>query len=121
MAKQSLKTAETDALRICMIQRDLTVKNLATDCGIAPITLSNQISKNFPSLRLRLIVEDVLKIPIWSSVNEFEHRQKIILQYGFNPVVLSMAKLRQKAANFKIKGRSKCRRKQQFITLLCEK
>ncbi len=118
VVNQSLKTAETDALRICMIQRGLTVEKLAADCGVAPITLRNQIAKNFPSLRLRLVVEGVLNLAIWSGAAGLQVRQQLISNCGFDPFVLSASDLQRHVSGFKIRGRSKDRTKRALIALL---
>jgi hypothetical protein len=114
----SLKTTETDALKILMIQRALTIEKLADDCGVKRVTMSNQIAKNFPSLCLRLVVEDVLKLPIWSSVAEFESRQLLATKCGYDPFALSTMELRQRITKLKIRGRSKNRRKGNLIDLI---
>ena len=118
MANASLKTAETDRLRICMIQRALTVKKLAAACDVKRITLSNQVAKNFPSLRLRLVVESVLKVPIWSSAADFVRRQQLISSCGFDPFLLPLVDLQQHVAGFKIRGRGKDHRRLALIGLL---
>jgi hypothetical protein len=64
MANASLKSVQVDALKIKMIERTLTVDSMAAACGVKAITLSNQIAKNFPSRRLRLVVEGVLNLPL---------------------------------------------------------
>jgi hypothetical protein len=101
-----------------MIQRALTVEKLADDCGVQRVTLSNQIAKNFPSLRFRLVVEDVLKMSIWSSVAEFESRQSLAAKCGYDPFVLSTTELRHYITKLKIRGRSKNRRKDNLIGLI---
>jgi hypothetical protein len=103
-----------------MIQRSLTVEKLASDCGVKPITLSNQIAKNFPSRRLRLIVETVLNLPIWSSAAEFESRRLLISRCGFNPFTLTTTELQQRVAGFKIRWRSKNKTRSALIDLLAK-
>ena len=116
--KATLKATEIDALKITMIQRALTVERLANDCGVKLTTMSNQITKNFPSLRLRLVVEDVLTIPIWSNVAEFQDRRALATRCGYDPFVLSITELRQRITKLKIRGRSKNRHKGNLINLI---
>jgi hypothetical protein len=42
--KLSLKTTETDAVRVLMIQRALSVQSLAVACGVTAQTMANQIA-----------------------------------------------------------------------------
>jgi hypothetical protein len=114
----SLKTIETDALTICMIQRGLTVEQFAADCGVKRTSMSNQIAKNFPSTRLRLVVEGILNLAIWSSQAEFESRQRLAGCIGFDPFVLTMPELRQRSAVFYLQGRRKATRKADLIRLI---
>ena len=101
-----------------MIQRGLSVEKLSEVCGVKKITLSNQIAKNFPSRRLRQVVETVLNLSIWSNQDEFVTRQQLTSRCGFNPFVLTAPKLRQRIAELKLRGRSKARRKDAMIELL---
>jgi hypothetical protein len=101
-----------------MIQRGLTVEKLAAACGIKKITLANQIAKNFLSRRLRLIVEKFFNRPIWSGSAEFERRQHLASRCGFDVFVLTLPELRQQVSSLKIRGRSKARRKSDFIILI---
>jgi hypothetical protein len=118
MANASLKSVQVDALKIKMIERALTVDSLAAALGVVSITLSNQIAKNFPSARLRLIVENVLGLPLWSSQAQFDSRQQLARQCGFDPFVIHETKLRRHVAALKLRGRSRARRKTALIALL---
>ena len=118
MASPSLKTAETDALKIYMIQRAVSVEMLAKKCGVSVVTMRNQIAKNFPSLRLRLVVEDVLSNPFWTDISEFESRQRLSSWLGIDPFVLSVPELRKKISQMKIRGRSASRKREVLIGLL---
>ena len=91
MAKMSLNSTETHGLKVLMAQRELSVSALAVSCDVESVTLSNQLSKNFPSQRLRLIVEHVLKLPIWSTSADFSVRQHLIACCGFDPYQLTAA------------------------------
>ena len=114
----SQKTPQTDALRILMIQRSLSVEDLAGKCGLEAATLRNQIAANFTSRRLRLVVEGFLGASIWSGVEDFEFRQKFTAQCGFDPFTLSVPGLRQKISALKIRGRSRSRKKPVLIEML---
>jgi hypothetical protein len=118
MAFASLKTVETDTLRYWMIRRALTVETLAENCGVKRITLSNQIAKNFPSRRLRLIVEGVLMLPLWSSEAAFKARQCLASRCYFDPFVFTTSQLQQRCSTLKIRGRSKDKRKASLIALI---
>jgi len=101
-----------------MIERELTAQRLAIVCGVKKTTMSNQIAKNFPSLRLRLIVESVLNLPIWSSQAEFDKQRQLTSRCGFNPFVLTAPELRQRIRGLKLRGRSKAKRKDDLIGLM---
>jgi hypothetical protein len=116
--KASLKATQTDALKICMIQRGLTVESLALAGGVKQITISNQIAKSFPSRRLRLVMEGVLNLPIWSNMAAFESRQQLASRCGFDPFVLTAWELQQRSAALKIRGRSKSRCRAALIGLI---
>lgn len=120
MANTSLKTAETDALKICMIQRGLTVESLAADCGVKTVTFSNQIAKNFPSRHLRAVVEQKLQTCIWSPPEEFAARGQFVSRNGFDPFVLSVPELQQAARKLKLKGRSRSKRRRAIVALLLQ-
>lgn len=115
---QSLKTAETDALKILMIQRAITTATLAAKSGVSEATLRNQIANNFPSSRLRFVIEAVLNIPIWSSITEFESRIKLAAHCGFDPFIVSVPRIQKALADLKIRGRSNSRKKGALIKLL---
>jgi hypothetical protein len=116
--KQSLKSVEVDALKIKMIERALTLDSLAAACGVKSVTLANQIAKSFPSRRLRLVAENALNHPLWSSPAEFENRQQLARQLGFDPFVIHETKLRRAVVALKLRGRSRARRKAALIVLL---
>jgi hypothetical protein len=119
MANMSLKSTETHGLKVLMAQRELSVSALAASCGVESVTLSNQISKNFPSQRLRLTVEHALKLPIWSTSADFASRQNLIACCGFDPYRLTAEQLYQYLTELKIRGRSTCcRRRHELIALL---
>ena len=114
----SLKSVEVDALKIKMIERALTVDSLAAACGVKSITLSNQIAKSFPSRRLRLMVEKVLNLPLWSSQAEFAGRNELVRRCGFDPFAMNETQLRHRVSALKLRGRSRNRRKAGLIVLL---
>ena len=102
-----------------MIDRDMKVEALAKLAGIKAETMSNQLAANFPSRRLRTVVEHVLKLPIWSTVDEFISRQALINRCGFDPFTITTGQLYQRLAALKIRGRAKCgRRREELIALL---
>lgn len=114
----SLKTVQTDALKIRMIQLSLTVEAFAEKCGVSIVTMRNQISQNFPSRRLRLVAEGVLKLAIWTTNADFERRQQLSSWLGIDPFVLSVPELRKKVSQLKIRGRAQARRRPNLIALL---
>ena len=116
--KASLKTTETDGLKIILLQRGLTVEGLAKDCGVKEITLRNQLAGNFQSRRMRLVIEGVLTTPIWSSVDSFESRQRLTSRCGFDPFMLTASQLQKRCAGMKLRGRSLDRRKSALISLV---
>jgi lambda repressor-like predicted transcriptional regulator len=118
MPKPSQKTVETDALRIHLIQRGITVESLALACGLKRTTMSNAIAENVPGRRLRIVLEDVLKLPLWSSLADFEARQQLARLCGYNPALISLIELRQRVSTLKLRGRSRARRKTDLIALL---
>jgi hypothetical protein len=81
-------------------------------------TISNQIAKNFPSRRLRLLVESVLEQPIWSTWTDFEARQRLARNCGFDPFTATMPQLKFAASALKLRGRSRDRHKAKLIALL---
>lgn len=118
MPQPSVKTAETDTLRIFMISRGISVEKLAAKCGVKIITIRDAISQNFPTRHLRLVVETALKICIWSDPVEFQERQALAARCGFDPFLLSVPEIKEKLGTLKIRGRSKPRRKAQLIDFL---
>lgn len=101
-----------------MIQRVLSVECLAEKCGIAVVTLRNQMALNFPSRRLRMVVEDVLGLPIWTTLVKFDSRQKLSALCGFDPLTASVPELRKKLSALKIRGRSGSHKKGVLIQML---
>jgi hypothetical protein len=116
--KHSLKTAETDALKIALLSRGISVSGLADSVGLKTVTIQNEFSKNFPSRRLRMLVESVLGIPIWTSGADFERRRSLTKKLGFNPFTTSMSGLRQEARRRKLPGRSLSKSREDLIHLL---
>jgi hypothetical protein len=114
----SLKTVETDLLRILLIRHGLSSEQLAVACGVQKITIFNEMAKNFPSLRLRLVVETVLEQAIWSSQAEFDARRHLAQRLGFDAFTIPDWQLRQRVSALKLRGRSKARRKGELIALL---
>jgi hypothetical protein len=101
-----------------MLQRGLTVEALAADCGVKPVTISNQVAKNFPSRHLRAVVEQKLQACIWSPPEEFAARGQFVSRNGFDPFVLSVPDLQKAARKLKLKGRSRSKRRTDIIALL---
>lgn len=114
----SQKTVETDALKIHMIQRGITVADLARACGLKRTTMSNAIAENVPCRRTRIVVEDALKTSFWSTLAEFKARQQLALLCGYNPALISLIELRQRVSALKLRGRSRARRKDDLIALM---
>lgn len=101
-----------------MIQRGLTIEHLAAACGVKRVTMSDQIARNFPSRRLRLVAESLLNQPIWSNQADFEARQHLAQRCGLDPFAATVPKLRQLVTVLKLRGRSRHKRKAALIALL---
>lgn len=102
-----------------MAQRGLTVAALAALCGVASVSLSNQLSNNFAgSRRLRIIVENVLGRPFWSSAAEFKARQRLIERCSFDPETKTAAELSKYLTMHKIRRSKAGRRRKELIALL---
>jgi transcriptional regulator with XRE-family HTH domain len=117
MAFASLKKPETETLKILMIERCLTPTALAEKCGMTRSTISNQIAKNVPSRRLRLLLESVFDQTIWSTQADFEARKQLCQQCGFDPFTAHKTQLQRIVATLKLRGRS-ARLKAKLIALL---
>jgi hypothetical protein len=113
------KSAATHALKIIMVQRELSVSSLATSCGVKPQTLSNQFVNSFRSRHLRIVVENFLGQAFWSTPEEVEVRRRLIARCGDDPYQMTAAQLYQYLGVLKIRGRSKCvRRRKDLIAFL---
>jgi hypothetical protein len=116
----SFKTNETVSLKILMIQRAVTAEQLADRCGVKKITIYDQTAKNFPSRRLRLLVESALDQPFWSSPVDFAARRQLAATWGFDPFTVPAARLREFAAELKLRGRSAARRRSDLTAMIQE-
>jgi len=101
-----------------MIIRNLGIAALAEACGVSSTSLSDQFSKDFPSRRLRLVIETVIGMPIWSSREEFDARQALAQRCGFDPFTVPESKVRKYAAGLRVHGLRSHRRKASLISLL---
>lgn len=101
-----------------MIRDGLTVENLASACGVTVRTFRNQLSGNFPSRRLRIVLETVTRLDLWSTLAELEARQALISGLGFNPFTLPTRQLWLRLSILKVKGRSSDRSRPAMIRLL---
>jgi hypothetical protein len=108
--RHSLKTTETDAVRVLMIQRAISVQSLAVACGVTGRTMANQIAANFPSRRLRNVVESIFGVAIWTAPDDFERRKSLVERSGINPFVMDVPTIQRHATAFKIVGRHNRRR-----------
>ena len=104
-------------VRVLMIQRAISVKSLAESCGVTARTMANQIAANFPSRRLRGVVETILGVAIWSAPDDFARRQSVARRLGVNLAAASRTALQRHAAGLKISGRAN-RRRTNLISLL---
>jgi len=118
MVTASLKADQLDALRIEMIIRNLRMDALAAACGVTRPSLSSQFTANFPSRRMRLVVETVMGMPFWSSREEFGARQTLAQHCGFDPFTVPAAKVREYAARLKVRGMRYNRSKPKLIAML---
>jgi hypothetical protein len=119
MASQSLKSNEARSLKIFMVQRGLTVAGVAASCGVKRVTLSNQLTKNFPSRHFRIVIENVLDKAFWSTPAELDERRQLIARCGFDPYLMTAEQIYQYLGVLKIRGRSKCvRRRKELIAFL---
>jgi hypothetical protein len=116
----SLKLSETVSVKVILLERGLTIEGLAKDCKISARSFRNQVAANFPSLRLRLVLEQVLALPIWSSPEDFNARRELIARCGFDPYRLTTTQLYKYLAVIKIRGRSKTSRTRKELTALLQ-
>jgi hypothetical protein len=79
--------------------------------------MANQIAANFPSRRLRGVVETVLGEAIWTEPDDFARRQSLVKRTGMNPSVMSVPEIQRRVAALKIPGRSN-RRRTNLISLI---
>jgi AraC-like DNA-binding protein len=114
----SLKLSETVSVKVILLERGLTVESLAADCRISARSFRNQVAANFPSLRLRLVLEQVLALPIWSTLEDFNSRKELIARCGFDPLRRTTTQLYNYLAVKKIRGRSKTARTRKELTEL---
>jgi len=102
-----------------MAERGLTVAALAALCEVESVSLSNQLSNNFAgSRRLRIIVENVLGRPFWSSAAEFKARQQLIERCSFDPETKTAAELSKFLTIRKIRRSNSGRRRADLLALL---
>jgi hypothetical protein len=114
------KSAEISILKIAIIRKGLTMETLARGCGVNYSTFRTELSKNMPSKRLRIVIEHVLKTPIWSGSDDFNRRQKLIEHCGFDAYQMSADQLYQYLTVLKIRGRSKGGRRRAALIALLE-
>lgn len=91
--RKALKSTEVDLLRIVMIKRGLSLRDLARMTGFSVEGLSTAFSMSFPCLRSRVRVEAALDLPLWSSSEQFAARRCCEARFGIDPVVATAAAL----------------------------
>ena len=114
----SLKAPQTDTLRIEMIRRGLSVDGLAALSGISVESMANQLAGNFPSRRMRLVVEKVLNMPMWSGADEFNSRLEFERSAGRDLILLTVPEMKCWAKELKIPRRYKATSRSSLISLL---
>ena len=84
----------TRSLLIQMISEGVNQRQLADRCGVDIRLIQNQLASNFPSQRARFRVENALKIPIWSTLEEFKRAAEIAQLFGFDPRLANFSTLK---------------------------
>jgi hypothetical protein len=101
------RSSETDALRILLIQRGMNTVGLARLAGFSRGGMSAAIAKSFPHLPARWRVERALGyVPIWSSPKTVRLRRECSERLGFDPFLLNIHELRERARRLPIRGPS---------------
>jgi hypothetical protein len=118
MGMTAPKSAETDALKLLLQERQGSIDSLAAAAGVKAVTLRKQISANFPRRRLRLVLEAVLDTPIWSAQKDFVRRKYLKARLDFDPFTIPVRQLRQYVGGLKISERSQNRTRQKLVRLL---
>lgn len=76
-------------LRIEMIKRGLSMRDLARMTGFSLEGLSTAFSARFPCHRSRARVEKAIGLPLWSSSEEFSVRRRCEAFLGLDPDLAS--------------------------------
>lgn len=94
-----LRSVETDAVRIALIEEGLDVRALAIASGLKPCSLSSALSKDFPDALTRFKVEAGFqhRRPIWSNIKTLEQRRRCLEKFGFDPYLVGVRRLRSLA------------------------
>ena len=62
------------------------------------------MAEDFPCLKLRLLIEDTLGLPIWTDAAEFESRRLLTARFGADPFLLNVPELQGRMLKLKIPG-----------------
>jgi hypothetical protein len=94
------------ALRIALIQRGLTVRQVAQVISQTPGGLSSMITRGVDSQRTRDAIEAALgyRHPIWSSSGALAARKRCVSLLGFDPMLASLEDLRRHAGTLGIQA-----------------
>ena len=114
---EAAKKARPD-LNLIFKRRGLSRAAVASRAGIKRTTLRQQLAKGFPRQRLRLVMEAIADVPIWSAENDFLRRKALRLRLHFDPYTVPANQLRRQIPGLQLKGwRGKWKRS-QIIELL---
>ena len=93
------RSAECAEARVALIRLGVTHSELAARLGVAPNTLSNWLTKDFPGESPRWRFEAALnyEAPIWSRPRDLRLRRQCQAALGFDPYLVSRPELKCRA------------------------
>ena len=108
-------SCQVQALRSKMMDRRISISDLAEVLGVKKSSLAAEFSTDVRSRRLRVRIEDFMGAAIWSSEADFIERKKLERLCGFNPFLASVPDLRKAISDRKFRGRSSVPRSRQAL------
>ncbi len=91
------RSIEVASVRIELIRRGLTVRQLATLCGVTRMGLDAEMSRGVPASQMRCRIERALGKVFWSSQAEFDRRTRVFDALGVDFGFDSLCKLTEAA------------------------
>lgn len=97
-------------LRIELLKRGITPRELARRCGISWAAIRLRLSRGFcaSNQKLRYLIEDGFGYNFWSSSHEWKRRAALKAAAGFDPYFASLKQLREFASSRGIPWNDNC-------------